>query len=302
MAIFMKPISLIGAASGWGAKIRACEEGPVALLEKGLSEQLRRAGISVQSERVIFPKRKASDCEIPLEDVFSIICDFTRDLGACVKEAMERDEFPLVLGGDHSIAVGMWNGVKEALLKETHLPLGLLWIDAHMDAHTPETTPSGAWHGMPLAALLGYGKMPWKALFRKDPVLLPQNICLVGVRSFEEGEQQLLQKLNVRMYDMAAISKRGINAILDEAIAHVTKGTGGFGISLDLDVIDPSEAPGVGSPENGGLSANALVHALQVLKGNSFLKALEIVEYNPKRDCNDRTLHLVPALIKSILE
>lgn len=297
----MRSISLIGAASGWGAQVRACEEGPSALMEAGLYAELQKAGIPMQSENILFPKRKAIEGEIPLEDVFPLICDFTRDLGQCVKDTMERGEFPLVLGGDHSIAVGMWNGVKESLLKETDLPLGLLWIDAHMDAHTPETTPSGAWHGMPLAALLGHGKDPWRFLFRKDPVLLPQNICLVGIRSFEEGEEEFLKKLNVRTYDMAAIHKRGIDAVLNEAIAYVMKGTGGFGISLDLDVIDPTEAPGVGSPEEGGVAAQSLAHALQVLKGNPFLKALEIVEYNPKRDPAGKTLRLVPALIKSIL-
>ena len=168
---------VIGAASCWGAQIRSCELGPEELLEGGLVDILKKQGMTIPSWEILFPKERAWKVDVPLAEVFPMICEFNHLLGIAVRETVERHRFPIVLGGDHSNAVGTWNGVRRALKKESAQPFGLMWIDAHMDAHTPETTPSGAWHGMPLATLLGHGKKEWVELFGEKPIFF-RNTCV----------------------------------------------------------------------------------------------------------------------------
>jgi arginase len=241
---------------------------------------------------LLFPEKRASACSIALPDSFPLVCAFNEKLAHAVEDAVNRGLFPLVIGGDHSIAAGTWKGVRQAVRK----PLGLLWIDAHMDAHVPETSPSGAWHGMPLAALMGYGKEEWAA-----PVLRPEHVALVGVRSYEDGEAALLDALRVRVYKIEEVRRKGLKSVLEEATARVSQAAGGFGVSLDLDVIDPSEAPGVGSPEPGGVSAAELIRALAGMRRKEALRGLEIVEYNPQRDVQRKTFSLVAPLAEALL-
>lgn len=292
----MRKYRIIGAAAGWGAQIRACEEGPEALQAIGLFESLKLAGISVKGWDTLFPLERAKDADIPLSEVLPLIYDFNQRLAELVAARIDKGEFPVILGGDHSIAVGTWNGVHKSVKQ-----LGLLWIDAHMDAHTPETTPSGAWHGMPLAALLGFGDPKMTKLLHDEPVLRPENICLIGIRSFEEGEMALLKRLNVKIFFIEEVFERGIKTVLQEAVEHVSRATEGFGVSLDLDVIDPLEAPGVGSPEAGGIPSADLIKALRIFHHHPQLKALEIVEYNPQRNHLNKTAELCCEILKAIL-
>lgn len=287
---------IIGAASGWGAQIRDCEEGPQILKQDGLMDRLIQSGNSIKGWETLLPLQTASEIDIPLKTSLPLICDFNLRLSEIVKKTIDQSEFPVILGGDHSIAVGTWNGVAEGCC-----PLGLIWIDAHMDAHTEETTPSGAWHGMPLAALLGFGNPKMTHLKRQKAILSPEHLCLVGSRSFEEGEFELLKKLQVKIVFMEEVKSKGIKAVLQEAISHVSKGTKGFGVSLDLDVVDPSDAPGVGSPEKDGVLGEDLIKALKIFKNNSNLKAFEIVEYNPKRDVRHKTGQLCLEILKAVL-
>lgn len=289
---------LIGAASGFGASIRACEEGPEILKENNLLEKLREEGISVSDFKILYPHKRAKTEEIPLSKSLPIIHEFNLRLADEVEKTLDSGEFPIILGGDHSIAVGTWNAVYQFF----NLPLGLIWIDAHMDSHTPETTPSGAWHGMPLAGLLGYGKPEMAKLKSKEPVLRPENLCLVGIRSFEKGEAELLQRLKVRIFFEDEIKEKGIEAVLKEALTHVKRHTKAIGVSLDLDVISPEEAPGVGSPEEGGLSAKELIKALALLKNEPTLKAFEMVEYNPKRNQHLKTAELCFDILSTVLK
>ena len=179
--------------------------------------------------------------------------------------------------------------------------MGLIWIDAHMDSHTFETTPSGAPHGMPLAGLLGHGDPSLAKLKGKDPVLLPDNVCLVGPRSFEEGEAKLLKKLGVMIYFAEEVQKRGIGEVLKEAVQYVSRHTKVFGVSLDLDVICPEEAPGVGSPEKGGVHACDLKIALSSVKDHPHFKVFELVEYNPKRNHHKQTATLCFEILSKVL-
>lgn len=287
-------IQLLGACSGWGAKKRECEKGPIQLLLEGhLAKRLQEKGLLLRKEELIYPKVQAFEQELSLSDVPPILHSFNWRLAEAVRQGVKRGDFPIVLGGDHANAVGTWNGVGA--------PLGLLWIDAHMDAHTPETTPSGAYHGMPLAALLGYGDPTMAELFEKEPLLQPKDVVLFGVRSFEEGEAALLKKLNVRIYLMEEIRKRGLEVTFQEALSHVKKNTPRFGVSLDLDVFDPLDAPGVGSPEPNGLFEKEFLPQLCSLKNDSQLVALEIVEYNPEEDLEQKTEELVFQILSQVL-
>lgn len=284
---------ILGASSCWGAQIRACERGPEALVE----------GIEIKSfprlkgVKIIHPSKKAAEEEIPLELSLPLIYTFNQKLACEVDRVLEADEFPIVLGGDHVNAVGTWNGVRSHFLKQGSDPLGLIWIDAHMDSHTLETSHSGAWHGMPLAALLGYGDPHLSQLIRKEPVLLPENVVLIGVRSFEEEEALFLRKLKVKIYFMDEVRRRGLKEILKEAIPK----TAHFGVSLDLDAIDPEDAPGVGSPDPYGISAKQLLEALPLVAQDPRLCAFELVEFNPLADVDHKTLDLGHAILRTFL-
>jgi arginase len=200
-----------------------------------------------------------------------------------------------VFGGDHSCAVGTWSGVGNAVGRAG--PVGLVWFDAHMDSHTPVTSPSGRLHGMPLACLMGHGEKALVAISRETAALRPDKICLVGVRSYEDGERALLERLGVRVFYMDDIRRRGLAAATDEAFAIARSGTVGFGVSVDLDVLDPSEAPGVGSRAEGGLLGRDLAAALARVRTLRGFLGLEIAEYNPIFDENGRTARQVRRLL-----
>lgn len=286
---------IIGAASGWGAQKRACEEGPDALKAWGILAQFAKHSI-------LYPKTRYRKEHIPLSDSLGLIAEFNVQLADQVTNAMQQGHFPVVIGGDHSVAVGTWNGVGSFLSQQGKKSLGLIWIDAHMDAHTPETTLSGAWHGMPLAALLGRGAKELSELKRSQPVVLPQHVCLIGIRSFEDGEAKLLRDLNVRIYFMEEVQRRGLSPVLQEAIAHVTKDCIGYGVSLDIDVVDPKEAPGVGSPEPDGIGAEELLQSLALLANDERLKAFEMVEFNPFLDVDRKTCLLCQQILLTVLK
>lgn len=206
----------------------------------------------------------------------------------------------MIIGGDHSCAIGTWKGAARAFGKRgAHGALGLIWIDAHMDGHTPETTPSGKLHGMPVACLLGHGDRRLTGIGGDAP-LDPRRVCLVGVRSFEPEEAALLRRLGVRVFFMKEVERRGLAAVMKEAVA-VARGDGGrYGVSLDLDALDPRDAPGVGTPVAGGIRAADLRRALSAIAGDDALAALEIVEYNPHQDRRGATARLVGDAILAI--
>jgi arginase len=284
---------VIGACSCWGAQLRACEGGPEDLADGSVFERLKKAGASLESLELLYPAKQAKEEEIPMEDSLSLIKEFNLQLTQAVKKTIQKEMFPVVIGGDHSIAVGTWNGFEK--------PFGLLWIDAHMDAHTPETSPSGAFHGMPVAALLGAGALEMAQLVHKTAVLQPKNLALIGVRSFEKEEADFLKNLNVKIYFMEEIKKRGLKEILSEAIAHVCQGVSGYGVSLDLDAIDLHEAPGVGSPEPGGLEKDELLRELARIGKDKRLIGFELVEFNPEKDISHKTRETAFEILKEVM-
>ena len=285
-----RTVCIVGAASGRGARNEGCEAGPEVLRRSQLSTRLWQAGLDPIWDATIQP-------EATTDDTAAVRGVCTR-LARRVLNIIERGAFPLVVGGDHSCAIGTWSGVAAAV--RSRGPLGLIWIDAHMDAHTPATSPSGALHGMPLACLLGHGEPSLVAAI-EGQALAPHRVCLIGVRSFEPDEAELLSRLGVRVFSMDEVAKRGLPAVMSEAQAIATRGTAGYGVTIDLDVIDPAEAPGVGSPVPWGLECAALTDALAAMKDDPRLIAAEIAEYNPRIDNEAQTAGVVVQLATALL-
>lgn len=283
-------LRIIGAASGVGAQDAGCQDGPVAFHHSQAWHQIEHHPL-LDWGRTLFVG--TGDSHAPVVR----IAEFCRHLADEVALALAEKAFPLVIGGDHSIAIGTWSGVARVVGE----PLGMLWIDAHLDSHTPETSYSGAIHGMPLACLLGRGDKRLLNIGRPGVQLAAAHSVVLGARSYEPEELAFLREQGVRIIEQEEIMRRGFAACSKEALAIVAGASAGFGVTLDLDALDPHLAPGVGSPEPDGLGAGelrALLHRLAAMPG---LRALEIAEYNPARDRLGLTANLISDLIGVVL-
>jgi arginase len=270
-----RQIELIGAAWGLGGADPSCADAP-ARLTPLLETRLRACGVTTVAGPVLepFPTERRKQLAV------SRLC---ARLAGVVAHAVRSGRLPCVIGGDHTCAAGTWCGVARTLPGA----LGLVWIDAHMDAHTPRTSHSGRLHGMPLAWLLGQDDDPLYGL--ASGAVDPRHVCLVGVRSYEPEEAERLERLGVRVIFMHEIQTRGIDAALDEALRIAGSDTDAYGISIDLDAVTPEEAPGVGTPAPDGLPAKDLVRALTRTGGGPRLAAVELVEYAPRLDRDGRS-------------
>ncbi len=282
-------IRIIGAASGLGAQDRACADGPVAYHRSQAWHELAHL------PRVDWGKTLFAEDSKAASGV-GRIASLCRRLASEVASTLNESAFPLVIGGDHSIAIGTWSGAARAM----GAPLGLLWIDAHLDSHTPETSYSGAVHGMPLACLLGRGDKRLLNIGLNGPQISAAHTVVFGPRSYEAEEIDFLRTMGVRIINGEEIVERGFASCLAEAIDVVASAPAGFGVTLDLDAIDPTLAPGVGSPEPEGLWDGDVVSALRRLSLVSGLRAVEIVEYNPDRDWQGQTARLISELIEGM--
>ncbi len=281
-------IAAIEVASGAGALDAGCQDGPARFREQ-TEDALHPQGITLAWHRM--PHELRTIGTSPLEIVSATArwtASMTRQLAAA------RERF-LLVGGDHSCAIGTWSGVADALRPSG--PLGLVWIDAHMDMHMPETTHSGAIHGMPVASLLGYGAPELTSIAQTGPAIDPRHICLVGSRSFEPEEAAFAEWHGVRVIPIAEVERRGIESVLAEARFIATQGTTGYGVSLDLDAFDPTDAPGVGTPASGGIPAASFIAPWKELTSGPACVGIEIVEYNPARDRSGRTARLMQDLV-----
>lgn len=285
---------VIGACSGWGAPVRGCERGPEDLVEGKVFERLKKKGISIHQIELLYPEKLAKNEQIPLSRSLPLIRDFNLQLFHAVRKTLQTKAFPIIIGGDHSIAVGTWNAFDS--------PFGLLWIDAHMDAHTDKTTPSGAFHGMPVAGLLGKGVPEMAQLVKKEPAVMPENLAYIGVHSFEEGEAELLKELNTKIYFMDEVKKRGLKQIIPEAIKHITRNVSRYGVSLDIDVFSTEEAPGVSTPEAGGIRKEEMLPLLSLFGKDPRLIGFELVEFNPDRDLEHKTRELIFEVLLEVMK
>jgi ornithine--oxo-acid transaminase len=262
-------LRFIGVASALGAPNSDSREAPEALRQMGIEGAVRRAGLDVGW---------GASIEAPDGPRLLALSALLSEVAQEVCTSVITGNIPVVLGGDHSIAAGTWRGVGRALGR----PPGLIWIDAHLDAHTPETSLSHNPHGMPLAALLGAGVHEMTSI--AGPALDPAHVVVIGVRSYEPDEMRLLAAFGVQVFGMAEIRRRGLHAVFSDALRIASDGGRPIGISLDLDAIDPSLAPGVATPVAGGLSVAELVAALSGLIRERRCIAFEIAEYCPARD------------------
>jgi ornithine--oxo-acid transaminase len=285
-----RQIELIGAAWGIGGADTGCAEAPEALARAGLEALLRERGAQVMSGRsVALPPAG--------RDTAGTVGRVSLELADAVAQTLGAGRVPCVIGGDHSCAIGTWSGAARAL--SAHGALGLLWIDAHMDSHTPGTTVSGRLHGMPLAFLLGHGDERLQGI--EAGALDPRHVCLVGVRSFEPEEAKLLERLGVRVFFMDEIWQRGLPAVFRDALEIVGRDTAGYGVTLDLDAVDPGDAPGVATPVPGGLRAPMLLEALAGLARDPRLIGFELVEYTPRRDRDGQAARVALELLSAAL-
>ena len=293
-------IDLIGVASGLGGADGNCAQAPARLAARGLDSHLRRNGGHAAWAATLVPQRLGGGAP-------RAVARLCARLAAQVAQSIRAGRLPCVIGGDHSCAAGTWMGAARALecqrrSEDSTLPggrLGLVWIDAHMDAHTPGTSPSGRLHGMPLAALLGQCDHALEGL--EDGVLAGRHICLVGVRSYEPEEAALLARLGVTVFGMQDIERHGLKRVFEDALSVAGAGTAGYGITLDLDALDPADAPAVATPEPHGIRGDELVKALEPIGQDPRLAAFELAEYCPRRDRNRRTERLILRILFAAL-
>jgi arginase len=286
-----KAVYFVGYASGIAGSDSGSGEGPGALKNSPLMAKFAQKGLQCHWGELI----KSTNKEDPTLDRVVQQCTALAD---AVKYLVSQHRFFIVFGGDHSCAIGTWSGVYGAL--DSQDELGLIWIDAHMDSHTPETSPTGNIHGMPLASLLGHGDAKLINIMKDKPKLKPENICLIGTRSYEDGEAALLNKLNVRIFFMDEVKERGMEAVMKEALSIVKKNTTHFGVTLDIDAIDPTDAPGTGVVESDGIRAKDIYSAIQMLANEERLIGLEIAEFDPHKDKNHMTEMIISKVIESI--
>jgi len=217
-----------------------------------------------------------------------------------VEKSLEKGRIPLVLGGDHSIAIGSVAGSTNFFARQGE-SLGLIWFDAHGDANTPETTPSGNIHGMSLAVALGLGDPDLVQLGARSPKVLARNTVLIGIRDLDPGERETLKKSGVTVYTMRDLDERGMRDVVDEAIRLASDGTAGVHLSFDLDVVDPEDAPGTGTPVWGGITYREAHLAMEMLADRAQIVSIDLVEVNPVLDTQNMTGILAAELAQSVL-
>jgi arginase len=288
----IRPVVAVAAACGAGALDPGCKDGPAAF-----QRYWDRLAHSRQADLVWeqMPEGLCADGTAPL----NAVARNGRWLAGATRRLAESDSRFVVIGGDHSCAIGTWSGVSEAM--RSFGSLGLIWIDAHMDMHVPATTHSGAVNGMPVAALLGHGAPELIGLAGGRRAIDPRHICLVGARSFEPEEIKFARDHEIRVIGMDEVSRRGVDDALAEARAIASRGIAGYGVSLDLDAFDPADAPGVGTPAPGGIRANDFLDLWLDMTRSPACRGIEIVEYNPSRDQEDRTTRLMSILVAAIV-
>lgn len=273
--------------------------GPSAIRIAGVEDRLRDLGHKVVDDGNIVIKNM-EELKVGNERARYLgeIARASALLARKVERIMDRGHFPLVLGGDHSIAVGTVSGIA-AFCRRQGKKLGLLWIDAHGDINTPETSPSGNIHGMPLAVLLGFGVKELTEIGGESPKLEARNIALVGIRSLDSGEKSRLKETGVQVHTMADIDRHGADRIMRKALARVTDGTDYVHVSVDLDAVDPTVAPGVGTPVKGGLDYREAHLIMEVIADAGVMTSLEMVEVNPILDQGNASAAFAVELVQS---
>jgi arginase len=294
----MASIALLGVPLDLGASRRGVEMGPSAVRLARLAFRLEQLGHTVVDlGDVAVPTRETLRLEHGIE-FLPTIAAVCREVAERTAQLVRDRQIPLILGGDHSVAAGSVAGAATALA-ERNERLGLIWLDAHADLNTPDSTLSGNVHGMPVAHLLGHGDRAMATLAKPSPAVRPENVVIVGARDLDPAERANAREFGVTIFTMRDIDERGLRAVMTDAIDRASDGTGGLHISLDLDFVDPREAPGVGTPVRGGATYREAHLAMETLWDTGRVVSVDLVEVNPVLDEVNHTAELAVGLMAS---
>lgn len=294
----MNKLSIIGVPMDLGQTRRGVDMGPSAIRYAGVIERIENIGYSVEDKgniEIALAERVHSDENTNLKNL-KAVADASERLAQTVSDVITNKRFPLVLGGDHSIAIGTLAGVSRH-----YKNLGVIWYDAHGDLNTADTSPSGNIHGMPLAASIGIGDEALTRIGGYTPKVKPENIVIIGARSLDEGEKELIKEKGIKVYTMHEIDRMGMTKVMEETILYLRDKTDGVHLSLDLDGLDPHDAPGVGTPVIGGISYRESHLAMEMLAESQLITSAEFVEVNPILDERNKTATVAVALMGSLL-
>jgi arginase len=294
-------VRILGVPLDLGQERRGVDMGPSALRAAGLNAAIDALGHEVEDggnlharnpEELHFGDKRAK--------YLNEIAETCNNVALRIQRTLSDGFFPLSLGGDHSLAIGTIAGVSR-FWRDQGGDVGLIWVDAHGDINTPETTPSGNIHGMPVAASLGYGPAEITEIGGFKPKLQPAAAVLVGVRELDPGEREIIKQSGMTVFTMRDIDEQGMRAVMEKSLARATNGTSGFVVSFDMDVMDPTEAPGVGTPVRGGLTYREAHLGMEMVSDSGKMLAFDLVEINPIIDIMNRTAILGVGLITSAL-
>ena len=297
----LKPVHIIGVPLDLGGARRGVDMGPSAFRIAGLGEQIAALGRPIVDKgNLLSPVVETEDAIDSHKKYIRQIETICRELYDTCLQTLDAGAVPLVLGGDHSLAAGSVAASADWVRKTTGHPMGVIWVDAHGDMNTPETTSSGNVHGMPLAALLGREPRELAAI-GSSPSILPEHTVLVGIRNLDDQEKEQIRESGVHVFTMKDIDRHGIATIAERAIGLAATGTGGIHVSFDLDVCDPAIAPGVGTPVKGGLDYRESHMIMELVADSQRLVALDLVEVNPTLDVRNLTAEFAAELALSAL-
>jgi arginase len=297
----MRPshIAIIGAPLDLGQGRRGVDMGPSALRVANLNARIAALGYEVEDlgnvEVAQAETAAEGDSRAKYVAEIAVSC---QHLAAAVNQALSRGRFPLALGGDHSVAVGTMGGVSQ-YFRERGQKAGIIWLDAHADMNTPDSSPSGNVHGMPLACIVGMGPPELTHLLEYAPIVDPRNAVIVGLRDVDQMEKPHVRESGVRAFTMRDIDERGLRAVMEEAIRLASDGAAGLHLSLDMDFVDPQDAPGVGTPVRGGVTYREAHLAMEMICDSGQMVSMEVVEVNPVIDEVNRTADLAVELVMS---
>jgi len=294
-------VAVIGAPMDLGAGRRGVDMGPSAIRLALLGDRLAQLGYAVEDMGNVDVAQPESipeghDRARYLPEIAQTCTRLADKVGGALRDG----KFPIVLGGDHSVAIGTISGISQNQ-RDQGKSLGLIWIDAHADMNTPDSSPSGNVHGMPLACCIGVGPPELTSIYGWAPKVNPRNVAIIGLRSVDVEEKANIQRAGVRAFTMRDVDERGLRAVMQEALEIATDGTGGFHLSYDMDSVDPDEAPGVGTPVRGGITYREAHLAMEIICDCDSMLGLEMVEVNPVIDQANRTAILAVELVMSAL-